>query len=144
MSASGDDHQHDEATDDRTPDRQATAPDLHRAEEAALCPVVTREQVVHPRPNDPTDHHRNGESTDLVRIVPLTSPATLRDRSGRQDTERQHQSVGVQRHRPDVHDAVRRTRNGREDNRHNADHRHDRVARRDAATAVIVARAGRR
>ena len=100
----------DEAAGDGAPDRQATLPDLERADDAAFAPLVAREQVVQPSADDTGDDHGNRDLRDDLRVTAHAAPPHLRDLRGGENTEREHQPVRVQRQGPDVDDPVFRAR----------------------------------
>ena len=78
LDPSHDDHG-DRTARDHAPDRETALPDLVRAGEALGVPVVSGEQVVHPRADNAADHDRDEDLTDLLaRAAPL-DPALLGD-----------------------------------------------------------------
>ena len=108
--APGEDHHGEQAAAHRAPDREAALPDLERAGDPALAPLVSGEQVVNARADDAGDHDRHRDLGDDLRVVPGAPPADVGDLGRDEHADREHQAVGVQLQRPDVHDPVRRAR----------------------------------
>src|SRR6185503_13445485 len=69
---------HEQPAADRTPDRQPAPPDLDRADEPVLVPLVAREEVVDPGADHAGDHDGYRDFGYFFRVVTGLSPADAR------------------------------------------------------------------
>ena len=111
----GHDHDGDRPAGQHAPDAEAALPDLERTEPVVGEQLVVAHHVVHAGAHNAAHDDPHGHVVEGLGVEAARHPAPLGDPRRHQDADREQQSVGVERDRPEVDDAVVGARDRREE-----------------------------